>query len=1801
MSEYENVKQAGSGEASPEKNAAPYISVGFDCMERYGYAAYRSGLLPVSSIRVRNDSDKIITVSGRLTSMPSFFKYYDFRAEGILPGTSFIIDAPEILPDAAALAFLQSDTAVRYTLEAVSDKGDDPKLRAVKSEQTHFLTSMDSWGGVRSYPELLASFVDPGCDCVKACADKVRKKNPRLFAADGYAGKSPDEIRGIFSDVYTEVKRLGIRYSTKVFYPDKKGTVISFPEMTVYKKLGSSFEIALVIASILEALGLNVIVSVWAGATLVGCFSEDMTLSRAVSGSFDELEYMVGRDLIMLCDASSAVDGINVSFASSCLKARSLFERRDLFYISADISKCRALGVEPLPKRRVTENGTEFGRPEKVSDDSETAKHYDDLSASADVFKGDDPAKDAEDKAYRLFGILSRTDKALRARIVAHPEDILKEAFASGTGGEIRFFRTDSFGELKNNIIRRRTSPDDLSDKHVLITSSPAKEIYRRASDCEKRKYFGTGRDSLYFTFCEITYYDPERRKQFTSPMCLVPASVSGYSGNDLVISFPYHGFYTNDILADRLGTLYGVDLSGIKDFENVPDGGDVIFAVRGAVNSIKDICEDFLLQEKLRLDEKTCCFEIADYSPAYSLRFDLENMPEAAKKAAECAVNGPAFDEAVISAALSDAKLSDDLLSAIIKKKKTARSPAGFIPQAGFFPDAPEGVIPEEFLPQLLMMGTDERAAAIRSAMGSDVFAKGASRRAREDFALRCAELAILRGEDVVYVSSSRGAALSFIGRIKECAGGVKLKNLTDNVSPYISPDVAEMIRTGDFSYEGAEMPVFRTAAEAVEKAEKYLKEISASAGSPGIVSYESGSASAATERPALTSGGGAIYDLDEMSLLRDIKNRKDVYDSLFAALTKKYSFGVSYLTACRRYHSVKKSVPDASFSIGTLCGVLGGADAKYEKTLCDRAMKNVFERVSDYIVTAADVKEKFIESFPSCGNDVLSATALNRFAPDISDGKTAEGLAKLCREYSDSCRSYVEAASAVVSSLGIASPSAEEMTEERAERIYRLALAISKENAGDAVCKYLRGEAPAVSDRDFAEIEDAAEDARNARALRDGILTDFTDDVFSVDTERIAIDYEYKTGGGFFSKTAAKRNLLKAMKPYAREGEKLTADRAADAVYTIAKIEALENASEVGLAIVKRIFGASAVSGSDRAEIWQNAEKTCSLAHAASKKAADLIKGAFPEDGPEKLPERASVIEGLIKEENAHASLAELCDTYENAKSELEKKENILFELLRAECDPFGGAEKRTLGDLVSFSGLLSLHSPLIADWCVYASARKSALECGADGVVALFEKGELDTSNAADSFVKGFYGSACGFIKEHDSVLRSYNEKSFGASANTLLDLCEKWERDEIGRIFSGRMKTDGEKLGRLFVTTFDAPIRGLSGDSRAALGVIDCSDREFTLRALPAFSQFKRFVFVSGNEKTAFFPSRFDPVSSSSGIYERSAPLGTTLMYDMESSFGEYFALSSPLARDGDCDDDIRYILSKPAFELCRTDGVSAVREKDCRPDLAASGEIYPFMPYLAMPFDFFTSEDEAKRVVEKVREAVTEGLSVSVCSAASAQARRISALCGEDPAIKKAVSSGAVIYNDVMDLTKPGNVFNRDADVIIISTVLSISSNSKEPVSLIPMGGTLSAKRDLYAELERTGARKVVIVTSLKKELIGRTLVSDDFEALRRLIYTASFADGGNLSGRLSRPSAKPRRETSCGAGLLMEKAVKDGYDVFPAFSPSSGVTFDFAAVKDGSLLCVMTAETELRGGRLLRTGKRVERKLNRIN
>lgn len=315
-----------------------------------GYAALQNDVPLIRELRITNDSqDAISDVEVLVEPDPPFAEGAIFRFDRLAAGENRRITPVDIrihhrylsslaeLERAKLKVSVRSGGEIRDSIEHAVD-----------------VLAYDQWAGSRALPELLAAFCMPNNPAVDGLIRKASELL-RTHAGDsmmsGYQTKNRDHVRRQVSALYNVIAAEDLHYSNPPASFGTDGQKIRTPDRILSGRIATCLDLAMLLASCMEQVGLNAVVLFQKNHAWVGCWLTSNSFptptvedAQAIRKRVQSGEFIVFETTVLAQQNKKSLR------AAMELGQQHLADDQD-FRFAVDIKRARERRILPLPSR----------------------------------------------------------------------------------------------------------------------------------------------------------------------------------------------------------------------------------------------------------------------------------------------------------------------------------------------------------------------------------------------------------------------------------------------------------------------------------------------------------------------------------------------------------------------------------------------------------------------------------------------------------------------------------------------------------------------------------------------------------------------------------------------------------------------------------------------------------------------------------------------------------------------------------------------------------------------------------------------------------------------------------------------------------------------------------------------------------------------------------------------------------------------------------------------------------------------------------------------------------------------------------------------------------------------------------------------------------------------------------------------------------------------------------------------------------------------------------------------------------
>lgn len=569
----------------------------FDYLSAVSYALYQNHVPVISSLSVKNNTDKEWTnLTIQIEPSDDFAEPLELHTQGLLPGVTF---QPETIHLKLSPVFIYSLTEKMTASLKLSVRTNEKEI--YKREYDIDLLAYDQWLGKSILPEMLSAFVMPNLPVlvpILKSAAGILGKWTGNSALDDYQSQSPDRVKKQMAALYAAIKERNITYCSVPASFGGLGQRVRLVDTVLTTGMGNCLEMSLLYASCLEAMGLHPILVLIKGHAFVGAWLADDTFPDTVNDDPSLLTKRIasGINEILLIEATAMNEGQAPSFDDAIQLAINHFADLSAFDFFIDVYRSRFSGIRPMPWRRKTgEEWEMIDQEENIGqkpdmDDPATLTQRVKLNYVKEIHFG------KQQLWERKLLDLSLRNNLLNLRItktslqfIPVPLNELEDAMAGGDEFQILAKPKDWDNPLRSaGVYQSLNSRDpmlqlvrqELKQKRLRVYLSEEDlyagltGLYRSARQAMEEN----GANTLYLAIGLLRWYEtPSSERPRFAPILLMPVEIIRKSvKKGFIIRSREEDTVLNITLLEKLRQDFGLALSGLDPLPRDESGVDV-------------------------------------------------------------------------------------------------------------------------------------------------------------------------------------------------------------------------------------------------------------------------------------------------------------------------------------------------------------------------------------------------------------------------------------------------------------------------------------------------------------------------------------------------------------------------------------------------------------------------------------------------------------------------------------------------------------------------------------------------------------------------------------------------------------------------------------------------------------------------------------------------------------------------------------------------------------------------------------------------------------------------------------------------------------------------------------------------------------------------------------------------------------------------------------------------------------------------------------------------------------------------
>lgn len=581
------------------------------CLNQYPF------LQSISFKEVAADLDNL---NLQITSSIGLFEKYDMYIDQIKKDALYKI----------SLFTFVFDTSL---LRRLSEKDIDTiEINIFKNGESIYRTSfvisvlpIDYFGGLQTYPQLLASYVlsnNLSLYKIQSEAVKILESHHLEASFEGYQKQSRERVLQMVSAIYKAIQNLELVYSAMPPSFEQDGQRIRLVDQVLETKFGNCIDISLLFAACLEAIDLNPILIITKGHAFIGVWLDNQRFEAMVNYDQAAISKRIAAGIkdIALIESTHLCKGSNLPFKEAMNSAEIQMMDSSQFILSLDIKNIRSNGISPIPilKNEIADTESEhedyFRHSADLDQDFDIGVLYEDLELTdiSNLTKQKIWERKLLDLSLRNNLLNLRFTKSM-LQLVDYRVNLLEDSLADGKAFTIHpnnnqpvlrkynlyqepLHHSQALSKLaddefKYNKILTYYHQDDLD---TILT-----HLFRASKLAEEEN----GKSTLYLGIGLLKWYEPKNKEvPRLAPILLVPVELSRKSVNSkFMLRSREEETMINITLLEYLKQEFKLNINSLENLPTDESGVDVqkvLAIIRNAILNLEgwDVLEQMVL-----------------------------------------------------------------------------------------------------------------------------------------------------------------------------------------------------------------------------------------------------------------------------------------------------------------------------------------------------------------------------------------------------------------------------------------------------------------------------------------------------------------------------------------------------------------------------------------------------------------------------------------------------------------------------------------------------------------------------------------------------------------------------------------------------------------------------------------------------------------------------------------------------------------------------------------------------------------------------------------------------------------------------------------------------------------------------------------------------------------------------------------------------------------------------------------------------------------------------------------------------
>lgn len=592
------------------------VKINAEYLKTANYALFHNRIPVCQAVEITNVSERPVEGVKVVCSGEFISPYENIITGRINPGETIRISPFSISPASSKLAAITERVVTDFKLSVTSEEETiGEKICEIE------LMPYDHWTGTTILPQTLASFITPNHPSINGIVVKsaeILKKLTGSSSFNAYQSGDSNVVRQQVAAVFAAIHSLGIVYRGTPASYEAVGQRITMPDQVITSKTANCIELTLLMASVLEAIGINTTIIIQSGHAYLGVWLVDDCYPCSVCDdpAFIEKKCSHGIDEMLVLECTQMTQE-NTSFENAIRVAEVNLADHSVFEMFIDVKRSRLERILPLPARTEV-NGEWTFETTGVDHDSCVleVKEHDRYDLTHIANSGKELTKfDIWERKLLDFSLrnsllnLSLRRRAIQFisfavnRVEDHLQDGKEYCILPKPNIE---FSVDKYGSLIRSKMYDQLHDLILNDTehnllHTFLPESETKTILKNISRVARNAIEETGANSLFLAIGTLRWFETEHSTTPRyAPLLLLPVEMV-YKKTGYHIRTRDEEITLNITLLEFLRQNYNITIKGLDPLPLDESGVDVplIFAlIRDALKEQKrwDVEEECIL-----------------------------------------------------------------------------------------------------------------------------------------------------------------------------------------------------------------------------------------------------------------------------------------------------------------------------------------------------------------------------------------------------------------------------------------------------------------------------------------------------------------------------------------------------------------------------------------------------------------------------------------------------------------------------------------------------------------------------------------------------------------------------------------------------------------------------------------------------------------------------------------------------------------------------------------------------------------------------------------------------------------------------------------------------------------------------------------------------------------------------------------------------------------------------------------------------------------------------------------------------